>query len=43
MERIWLALVISGILVLITAMGLFAFVPLDDITTAPVFSVGRAR
>jgi hypothetical protein len=44
MVRIWLAVVTSGILVLITVMGLLVFVPRDDSTAqAPVFTVGRGR
>ena len=44
MERIWLAVVTSGILVLITVVGLMVFVPRDDTTAkAPVISVGRGR
>ena len=32
MDRIWLAVVTSGILVLMTVVGLLVFVPRDDIT-----------
>jgi hypothetical protein len=44
MDRIWLAVVVSSILVLITVVGLIAFVPRDDTAAqAPVFTVGRGR
>jgi hypothetical protein len=43
MDRIWLAVMASGILVLITAVGLVAFVMHDADVQAPVYSVGRGR
>ena len=45
MDRFWLAVVVSGILVLITVVGLIAFVPrdADTVAQAPVYSVGRGR
>jgi hypothetical protein len=43
MDRIWLAVMVSGILVLITAMGLVTFALQDPDVPAPVYSVGRGR